>query len=591
MALSITGSKPSSHGEDPEKHPVTSADNGIVENGAHEIEDDAASSQHMQEGVKQVEAITTVFSKKVLIAMFILLYLVSFVDALAQSVGDSLTPYVTSSFGQHGLLTTASLIARIIGGVISLTIAKIIDIWGRCEGFIFMVVVTIIGEILKAVSRDVESFAAGTTLYWVGHIGMNYVITIMLSDFSTLRNRLILFGLQNTPGIVTVFAGSRIADLFYTQAHFRWAFGAFAIILAAFAAPVCVVFIWSQRKAMRQGLIQPRNSGRTAWQSTKHYFVEFDVVGMFLTVFGFVFLLLPFSLTGYAPYGWRTAYIIAMFILGGVLLTAFVFWEKYFASVQYFPFKYLKDRTILGACGLYGIMFLSIFCWDAYYGSYLQVVHGLSITTSYYVLNALSLASNFIGPFVGLFISRTGAVKWAAIGAIPFVVLGTVLLVEFRKPSTHVGLLVLFQILNGIGDGIWSPVAQLAVMASVPHQQVAVGLALYGLFGSIGSAIGNAIAGAIWNNILPQKLEEFLPADVKNRTAEIFGSIEVQQSFPFGTPERDAIVAAYGDVQRKLVIAGSAFLPVAILLIFVWKNINVKKLEAMHGTQSKGTIF
>lgn len=74
---------------------------------------------------------------------------------------------------------------------------------------------------------------------------------------------------------------------------------------------------------------------------------------------------------------------------------------------------------------------------------------------------------------------------------------------------------MLFQILNGLGDGIWTPVAQLAVMASVPHQQVAVGLALFGLFGSIGSAIGNAIAGALWNNILPQKLEEFLPADVK----------------------------------------------------------------------------
>ncbi|TGJ83099.1 hypothetical protein E0Z10_g5657 [Xylaria hypoxylon] len=583
MAPSITGSTPSSHERDPEKHPVSA-----IDNEAHELSDED-SSQHKQEGVKQAEAITTVLSKRMLICMFILLYLVSFVDALAQSVGDSLAPYVTSSFGQHGLLTTASLIARIIGGVISLTIAKVIDIWGRCEGFIFMVVISVIGQILKAVSHDVESYAAGYTLYWVGHIGMNYVINIILSDMTSLRNRLIIFGLQNTPSIVTVFAGSRIADLFYHEAHFRWAFGAFSIILVAFAAPVCILLIWSQRKAMRQGLIQPRNSGRTAWQSVKYYFVELDVVGMLLTVFGFVLLLLPFSLTRYAPHGWSTGYIIAMFVLGGVLLTAFVIWEKYFAPVQFFPFKYLKDRTILSACGLNGIMFLSIFCWDAYYGSYLQVVHGLSITTSYYVLNGLSLASYFIGPFVGLFISKTGAVKWAAIGGIPFVVLGTVLLVEFRKPTTPVGVLVILQILNGLGDGIWSPISQLAVMASVPHQQLAVALALFGLFGSIGSAIGNAIAGAIWNNVLPQKLEEFLPADAN--AAEIFGSIVVQQSFPFGSPERNAIIAAYGDVQRKLVIAGSAFLPLGVLFILLWKNINVKRLEATHGTQSKGTIF
>ncbi|KAI0547188.1 MFS general substrate transporter [Xylaria curta] len=587
MALSITRSAPSSQeGHDPEKQRAAVA----VDNEAPELSDDT-SSQHKQEGVKQVEAITTVFSKKLLITMFILLYLISFVDALTQSVGDSLAPYLTSSFGRHGLLTTASLVARIIGGVVALTIAKIIDIWGRCEGFILMVVITVIGQILKAVSHDIETYATGYTLYWVGHIGMNYVITIMLADMTTLKNRLIMFGLQNTPGIATVFAGSRIADLFYHEAHLRWAYGAFAILLVAFAIPVCVVFIWCQRKAFKQGLIQKHKSNRTVWQSVKHYVVEFDVVGMSLTSFGFVLLLLPFSLTGYAPHGWRTGYIIAMFILGGVLLAAFVVWERFFAPVQFFPFKYLKDRTILGACGVYGIMFLSIFCWDAYYGSYLQVVHGLSITTSNYVLNGLSLASNFIGPFVGLIVSRTGSVKWTAIAGIPFVVLGTVLLVEFRKPSTHVGLLVLFQILNGIGDGIWTPVGQLAVMASVPHQQIAVGVALYGLFGSIGSAIGNAVAGAIWNNVLPQKLEEFLPGDVKNRTAEIFGSIEIQQSYPFGTPERDAIVAACGDVQRKLVIAGSAFLPLAVIFIFVWKNINVRKLEAVHGTQTKGTIF
>ncbi|KAI1170103.1 siderochrome-iron transporter MirB [Nemania sp. FL0916] len=584
----IVESRPSSRRhDDPEKQPAAVIDDEPRERD----DDDAASPQHKQEGVKQVEAITTVFSPRLLVAMFILLYLVSFVDALGQSVGDSLNNYVTSSFGQHGLLPIANFVARIIGGVISLTIAKIIDIWGRCEGFILMVVIAVIGQILEAVSYNVETFAAGTTLYWVGHIGMNYVITIMLADMTSLKNRLIIFGLQNTPTIAAVFAGPRIGQLFYEQASFRWAFGAFAIILVAFAAPVCVIFIVSQRKAARQGLIQPRNSGRTAWQSVKHYFVEFDVVGMFLTVFGFVFLLLPFSLVDYAPHSWKTGYIIAMFILGGLILAAFVVWERFFAPLQYFPFKYLKDRTILGACGLYGVMFLSIFCWDAYYGSYLQVVHGLSITDSNYVLNALSLASTFIGPFVGLFISRTGAVKWAAIGGIPFVVLGTVLLVEFRKPGTHIAPLVIFQILNGIGDGIWTPVAQLAVMASVPHQQVAVGLALYGLFGSIGSAIGYAIAGAIWNNILPQKLEEFLPPDAKNQSAEIFSDIRVQLSFPFGSPERDAIVAAFGDVQRKLVIAGSAFLPLAVFFIFLWKNINVRKLEATHGTQTKGTIF
>lgn len=81
---------------------------------------------------------------------------------------------------------------------------------------------------------------------------------------------------------------------------------------------------------------------------------------MFLTIFGWSLLLLPFSLVTYAPNGWQTGYIIAMIVLGLVLLAGFVIWECYFAKVTYFPFRYLTNRTILGACLLYGFMFLSI---------------------------------------------------------------------------------------------------------------------------------------------------------------------------------------------------------------------------------------
>lgn len=81
---------------------------------------------------------------------------------------------------------------------------------------------------------------------------------------------------------------------------------------------------------------------------------------MFLTVFGWSLLLLPFSIASRAPDGWNTGYIIAMIVLGAVLLIAFGVWEKFFAPVSYFPWKYLKDRTILGACLLYGFMFASI---------------------------------------------------------------------------------------------------------------------------------------------------------------------------------------------------------------------------------------
>ena len=58
-----------------------------------------------------------------------------------------------------------------------------------------------------------------------------------------------------------------------------------------------------------------------------------------------------------------------------------------------------------------------------------------------------------------------------------------------------------------------------------------------------------------------------------------------------GTPERDAVVGAYGDVMRKMVIAGACFMPVCLLSIYVWRNVNVKKLEQEEGGQTKGNVW
>jgi MFS family permease len=204
------------------------------------------------------------------------LYLVSFSDQLLQSVQGNLVPYVTSSFSQHGLLATTSIVASVLGGVSNLTIAKVIDIWGRCEGFLAMLLLMVVGMIMKATCQNVETYAAAHTLYWVGHLGMIYIISIILADITTLKNRTIMFGINSTPTIATTFAGPRIADLFYTNVNFRWAFGAFVIILIVFCTPVAIIFIFSQRKAKRMGLIPAKVHTRTFWESCKYYFIQFD---------------------------------------------------------------------------------------------------------------------------------------------------------------------------------------------------------------------------------------------------------------------------------------------------------------------------
>lgn len=53
----------------------------------------------------------------------------------------------------------------------------------------------------------------------------------------------------------------------------------------------------------------------------------------------------------------------------------------------------------------------------------------------------------------------------------------------------------------------------------------------------------------------------------------------VQMPYAEGTLERDAIVDTYAYVQKLILIAGAATVPLTVPSIFMWKNVNVKKLE------------
>lgn len=80
---------------------------------------------------------------------------------------------------------------------------------------------------------------------------------------------------------------------------------------------------------------------------------------MILVTAGFSLLLLPLTIAASAVNQWHTPYIIGMLVVGVCLLALFCVWEKYYAPVTFVPFRYLQDRTVLGACVLSGTLFCS----------------------------------------------------------------------------------------------------------------------------------------------------------------------------------------------------------------------------------------
>jgi MFS family permease len=87
---------------------------------------------------------------------------------MQQGTTGLLTPYVTSNFAQHSLTAATYIMSSIIGGLFKLPLAKLIDIWGRPQGYALMVFFMTIGLIMMAACNSVTTFAAAQVFYWVG---------------------------------------------------------------------------------------------------------------------------------------------------------------------------------------------------------------------------------------------------------------------------------------------------------------------------------------------------------------------------------------------------------------------------------------
>jgi len=209
--------------------------------------------------------------------------------AFQQSIQGTATVAAYADFSTAPAITTASILANIIGGVLKLPIAKTLNLWGRAEGFLAMFAVYMLGIIILASSNGPDSYAAGYVLYWIGYDQIYLIMDIFVADVSGLRNRAFAFAFVSTPFICTAFTGPLAAQSFLANTTWRWAIGSFAIIQPFIFVPLALVFAYHTRKATKMGVFKRERSGRSAVQSIVHYLHEFD--GRSCLMFGSTYLL------------------------------------------------------------------------------------------------------------------------------------------------------------------------------------------------------------------------------------------------------------------------------------------------------------
>ncbi|CAJ0547028.1 Ff.00g016550.m01.CDS01 [Fusarium sp. VM40] len=553
--------------------------------GNSSVAGDALPAEDVTEGVRNMEAITLVWTKSSLIGLFICIWLVYLLNAFQSSTVGSLVPYVTSSWGDHSLLNVIDVVASSMTAAVFIPLAKLLDLWGRAEGYLLMVAFAELGLILMATSTNLSIYCAANVFYQVGFTGLIYSIDVMTADATNLKNRALAFAFTSSPYMISAFAGSYASDRMLVDIGWPWGFATFAFLTPVVCAPLYILLKVNLRKA-KKTILPKKASGRTFKESVWHYVIEFDVLGVFLFATGLIVFLLPFNIAASAPNGWATGYIIAMIVVGFFLLVGFAINEVYVAPVPFLKVHFLTDRTLVGACLLDLTYQISYYCWNNYFTSFLQVVNYLTVAEAGYVSNTFNVVSGILLFIIGWGIRRTGYFKWLLWIGVPLYIFAQGLMIYFRNPTGYVGYLVMTQIFISIGGSVFTICMQLAVLAAVDHQHVAAALAMLNVTGTAGGSIGYTISGAIWTNTFEKALIRYLPSSALDSLADIYGDLAVQLSYAKGTPERIGIQKAYGYAQTRMLAAGTAIMALSFVWVALIRNLKVSEMK-----QTKGNVF
>ncbi|OTA01258.1 siderophore transporter [Trichoderma parareesei] len=504
------------------------------------------------------------------------------VCAWAYSLDSSTTSYysvdASSYFKQHSsVLATLSIATNIISAVSKPFIAKISDITSRPYTYLLILGFYVIGYIITATSKSISAFVVGEVFVAIGGSGIDLTNDIIVADLTPLEWRGFASSMLSTPFIINTWFSGKIVDALEKQDKWRWGYGMFAIIMPIALGPAVAALIWLDRMAKKKGeaniafsnaarrtldppvdqecqsnslnitIAPAANIDRSWTQSLRKHLEEIDAFGLVLLGFGWSLLLLPFSLKTYADHGWRNQSLIAMMVVGGLLLMAYVFYEMKVARVPSAPRRLVFNRTFIMAIIIDSFYMLAGNIRSLYWSSYVYVAKPWSYQDWVYYGNTLTLALCIAGPLVGLAQRWTHRYKLIQIIGLCIKLIGMGIMLDGRLAAISTSALVMSSILVGIGGSMSVVGSRVASQASVPHQDVALAVSLLSLWSKVGSAIGSAIVAVIWSNQMPKQLRKYLPEGTPDATIQkLFGDMRsIRTAYDFDHPIRQGAITAY----------------------------------------------
>ncbi len=492
------------------------------------------------------------------------IFCVAYVSSLDSNTGYLYLNFACSEYGALASFSTVAIVQQMVFAIAKPPIAKLSDVVGRPQAYVLSLCFYVCGYLVVASTSSLRSLIGGICLQSAGTTGIQVLQSIIIADTTTAKWRGLVIGIVNLPFLINFAVAGPMVDLVMRHGGWRFGFAIWTVVMPLAATPLLLTLLVGQRRAQRAGLATRSWLRDKPWRSAlRQLATELDVVGLLLFTGGWLLILLPLTLAGH---GERQAEVpMATFIAGGVgLLVVFGWWETR-ASVPILPYQFLTNSAVVCTCVVGVLDFASFYISWTFLSSFVQILKGWDQTRTGYFATTQNVTSTITGIVVGSLMAMTRRYKVLLVIGLVVRLLGVTLMVRYRTAEDPTYMLVLCQLLQGIGGGSIAITMQVAVQVTVRHADVAIVTALELLTTEIGAAIGSATAGWLFQTYLPAKLATNLPGMDAEELKLVYGSLQKALSYPLGTAERDGIIQSWVEVMRMLSIVATVTLVPAVL--------------------------
>ncbi|WP_433267541.1 MDR family MFS transporter [Actinosynnema sp. CS-041913] len=401
-----------------------------------------------------------------LLGMFLAALDQMIVATAMKTIADELNGQTLQAWATTAYLITATISTPLYG--------KLSDIYGRKPMYLTAISLFLAGSLLSGIANTMYELAAFRAVQGLGAGGLMSLAMAILADITSPRERsrytgyfMAVFGVSSVAGPVVggLFAG---LESFLGTAGWRWVF-----LINVPIALVALVVV-----------------GKVLNIPHKRVHHRIDYAGAALLTIGLVPLLIVAEQG--REWGWASGTAFAMYVLGVLGLTGFVFVEKRMGDEALLPLRLFRRQTFSLGNTVNFLLGIGMFGGMVSLPLYLQIVKGYSATESGLMMLPLTLGIIAAAGGSGSFTAKTG--RYKVFPVVGFGLMAVTLFVfSTIGTDTPVWQPLALMFFLGAGLGLCMQTLLVAIQNDAEPRDMGVATSSATFFRQIGGTVGTAV--------------------------------------------------------------------------------------------------